>query len=76
MIIALVGNKLDLDGRRQVSYEMARQYAKEESLIFFEVSAKTGQNVIELFTEIAKKLISATDIADVVTTAEFKHEVL
>lgn len=41
---------------RQVSTEEAAAYAKEAGLLFFETSAKTGQNVTELFTAIAKKL--------------------
>jgi len=42
---------------RQVSAEEAAAYAKEAgNLLFFEASAKTGQGVQELFTEIAKNL--------------------
>jgi Ras-related protein Rab-5C len=31
-------------------------YARENGCIFLETSAKTGHNVVEIFTEIAKKL--------------------
>jgi len=34
----------------------AEAYAKEAGLLFFETSAKTAENVKELFTAIAKKL--------------------
>jgi len=34
----------------------AEAYAKEAGLLFFETSAKTSENVRELFTSIAKKL--------------------
>ncbi|NXD32695.1 VPS21 protein, partial [Spelaeornis formosus] len=55
IVICLVGNKSDLDeDPRQVSREEAEAYAKEANLLFFEASAKTGANVAELFTEIAK----------------------
>jgi hypothetical protein len=37
---------------RQVSTAEAEAYAKEARLLFFEASAKTGQNVGEVFTEI------------------------
>lgn len=74
IVIALVGNKLDLasesgasegddaeDGddsgdARKVSTEEAKAYAEEESLLFFETSAKTGHNVTEVFTAIANAI--------------------
>ncbi|KAJ2709428.1 Vacuolar protein sorting-associated protein 21 [Coemansia spiralis] len=78
MVIALVGNKLDLAGPvaageaqaeddeepaegnaatgRQVQAETARAYAEEQGLLFLETSAKTGEGVVETFTEVAKKL--------------------
>uniref|UniRef100_A0A060TBQ5 ARAD1D33902p n=1 Tax=Blastobotrys adeninivorans TaxID=409370 RepID=A0A060TBQ5_BLAAD len=56
IIIALAGNKLDLESDRKVDTSVAESYAKEAGLIYFETSAKSGQNVTELFTAIAKKL--------------------
>ncbi|EGR46648.1 rab5-like GTPase [Trichoderma reesei QM6a] len=72
IVIALVGNKLDLAGEsqgaseeaegedggdaRKVSTEEAQSYAEEESLLFFETSAKTGHNVTEVFTAIANAI--------------------
>lgn len=59
-MIALAGNKLDLvteqPDKRAVPASEAEQYAKEAGLLFFETSAKTAENVKELFTNIAKKL--------------------
>ncbi|KAM0786027.1 GTPase Ypt5 [Microbotryomycetes sp. NB124-2] len=57
IIVCLAGNKLDLaDTQRQVSTEEAQQLASEENLLFFEVSAKTAENVETMFSTIAEKL--------------------
>lgn len=56
IVIALAGNKADLEDRRQVPTEDARRFAEEENLLFFETSAKQSTNVSEIFLAIAKKL--------------------
>ena len=63
IVIALAGNKLDLatesstsPSRRAIQTADAEAYAREAGLLFFETSAKTAENVKELFTAIAQKL--------------------
>lgn len=59
VITVLVGNKLDLEEDRKVDQTRAQQYAEnndiEEDMIF-EVSAKTGAGVEEMFNAIAQKI--------------------
>jgi len=56
MVIMLIGNKSDLDHRRQVSKEEGEQFAREHNLIFLETSAKTAANVEEAFINTAQKI--------------------
>ncbi|KAI7963666.1 hypothetical protein MJO29_004093 [Puccinia striiformis f. sp. tritici] len=42
--------------KRQVPKEEAEAYAQENSLLFFETSAKTGEGIVETFTQIAGKI--------------------
>jgi len=44
------------EGLRQVPKDEAQAYATEAGLLFFETSAKTGEGIVEIFTEIAKKI--------------------
>ena len=53
----LVGNKSDLENKREVSVEEGKEFAKNHNLIFMETSAKTNNNVQKLFEYFAYKLI-------------------
>jgi small GTP-binding protein len=58
MIIALLGNKVDLGEAddRQVERATAEAFAREKGLLFKETSAKTGQGISEIFNEMASSL--------------------
>ena len=45
VIIMLVGNKTDLQDKRQVSMEEGERKAQELGVMFIETSAKAGYNV-------------------------------
>ncbi|MFX1452997.1 MAG: GTP-binding protein [Promethearchaeota archaeon] len=50
--VLLVGNKIDLD--RTVTRERAENFAKQKGYLYIETSAKTGENVVKAFTELAR----------------------
>ena len=57
MNIFLVGNKADLEDKRQVSKERAEEFCKSHKIQFFlETSAKTGLNARNVFIEASKLL--------------------
>ena len=59
-IFVLVGNKIDLENNRVVSKKEAEDFATEKGFLFYEVSAKTGEQIedlfnIRIFPEMARK---------------------
>ena len=54
--IVIVGNKSDLEKLRIVKYEEGKEFADKHNYHFYEVSAKTGQNVKEAFYDIFEQL--------------------
>ena len=53
----LVANKVDITGaRREVTREKAEQLAREHKMRYFEVSAKEGTGVDEVFKFIAQQV--------------------
>ena len=56
MIIVLVGNKTDLNEKREVTTQQGEEEAKKHNLMFIETSAKVGHNVKNLFRRIAQAL--------------------
>ena len=55
--VVLIGNKADLENKRQVTYEEGQKFKEENDIIFFkEASAKSGINAKEIFYDAAKSL--------------------
>jgi small GTP-binding protein len=54
VVIALAGNKADMESKRKVQPEEAQQYAQDSDIIYMETSAKTALNVRNLFVEIGE----------------------
>lgn len=57
VMLILVGNKIDLEEKRQVSYDEGKALAEKNGMVFFETSAKTGENVKEMFEWSAKTIV-------------------
>lgn len=53
----LVGNKADLEELRKVPTADGEALASKNNMLFFEASAKTGNNVEESFLQIADKVV-------------------
>lgn len=58
LLIALVGNKIDLESDRKITLSAALRYANEEQCLFHELSALNGFNVTQLFHLLAQQLIA------------------
>ena len=55
--LILCGNKIDLESR-EVKKEVGEEFAKKEGIPFFEVSAKTNENIKNMFYNVVVELPS------------------
>uniref|UniRef100_F6UQ57 Ras-related protein Rab-30 n=1 Tax=Equus caballus TaxID=9796 RepID=F6UQ57_HORSE len=58
VITVLVGNKIDLAERREVSQQRAEEFSEAQDMYYLETSAKESDNVEKLFLDLACRLIS------------------
>lgn len=57
--IILIGNKKDLNEKREVTLEQGEKFYKEKQFqLFVETSAKTGENIQQIFLESARLLFN------------------
>ena len=56
--VILVGNKIDMEGERQVTKEEGERRAKEYNIPFYETSCKDGININEVFSRITKEILN------------------
>ena len=56
VLLFLIGNKNDLNDKREVSYEEGEAYAKAHKMLFLEASAKTGHNINAIFERSVKQI--------------------
>ena len=56
VFMILVGNKCDLIESRQIPFEKGKEMAEKNNMMFFETSAKTGENVERIFVDSTKEI--------------------
>jgi Ras-related protein Rab-1A len=66
----LVGNKCDLENKRQVTFDQGRELAKQYNISFLETSAKETVNIDELFLRITKNFIEKQNSMNVKNEAK------
>jgi Ras-related protein Rab-1A len=54
----IVGNKSDLESKRCVSFETAKNWADKNKLPYVEVSAKNGSNIQQIFVSLAESILT------------------
>lgn len=62
--VVLIGNKVDLVDKREVTQEEAENYVKDNNIFYFETSAKEGKNIEECFNFMAEKLLEQYENKD------------
>jgi small GTP-binding protein len=60
-LIVIVGNKLDFARRRAVTATQVNEVTSRHGVLAFEASAKTGENVMEVFRQ---SIVAVLDIRD------------
>ena len=56
VVIYLVANKIDMDDLRKVTKEEGKKLAEELDIPFVETSAKTGENIDYIFSDISERI--------------------
>ncbi|KAJ5077764.1 ras-related protein rab-10 [Anaeramoeba ignava] len=55
----ILGNKCDLEDKRQISKEQGEKFAKAKRISFLETSAKEGTNIEKAFEALTKEILKA-----------------
>ena len=61
IVLAIAGNKIDLEKSRSVSIEEAEAYAKDVGAVHYSTSAKLNKGITEMFTSLSERMFAAGD---------------
>jgi GTPase SAR1 family protein len=70
VVLILLGNKCDLEEKRQVSSDDAREFAQRHGMQYFDVSAKSGMNVTEAIAKCVELIERNIEISEAQKTQE------
>ena len=56
VLIILIGNKIDLEDKREVIFDEGNEFAIKHGIMFMETSAKTGEGVEEAFRKSVQEI--------------------
>uniref|UniRef100_A0A0B6YA92 Uncharacterized protein n=1 Tax=Arion vulgaris TaxID=1028688 RepID=A0A0B6YA92_9EUPU len=75
--LVLVGNKVDKETSRQIDSKVAKKFATQNGMLYYETSAKTGDNVDIVFLDVvnllADTLESYSESVDILKHKERKN---
>lgn len=60
----VVGNKIDMEGKRMVTREEGQQFAREHGCLFVETSAKEDIAVTQAFEELVQQIMQTPTILE------------
>jgi len=58
----IVGNKIDSVEERAIDLQRAKEFAAKEGIQYYETSAKTGENVEQVFTELVQAICNRMQV--------------
>jgi len=62
--IILIGNKTDLEDKREVTFQEGEEFAKNNGLFFLETSAKNFTNINESFNKLTEEIYDNIEILE------------
>lgn len=73
IVLAIAGNKIDLEKARSVTLDEAEAYAKDVGAVHYSTSAKLNKGINEMFTSLSQRMFdvgSADKVPEEVTVGK------